>query len=70
MQFLNDFALRALIKASSGVEKFKADTKGVTAIEYGLIAGLIAVGLVTALGLLGNSLKNVFNTIQTNLANA
>jgi pilus assembly protein Flp/PilA len=70
MQNLNDFALRAFIKASTGVQKFKTDTKGVTAIEYGLIAGLIAVGLVGTLGLVGNSLKNLFSSVSTNLASA
>ncbi len=70
MQQINDFALRALVKASSGFQKFQADTKGVTAIEYGLIAGLIAVGLVTALTLVGNNLKNLFNSIGTTLGTA
>jgi len=70
MQKLNDFALRAFVKASSGVQKFQADTKGVTAIEYGLIAGLIAVGLVTALTLIGTNLKTLFNSVANNLSAA
>ena len=37
--------------------------EGVTAIEYGLIAGLIAVAIIIAAGTLGTSLSNLFNTI-------
>ena len=39
------------------------DEAGVTAIEYGLIAALVAVVCIAAWGLLGNSLSNVFATI-------
>jgi pilus assembly protein Flp/PilA len=70
MQKLNDFALRAFVKASTGVQKFNADTKGVTAIEYGLIAGLIAVGIVATLTSLKGSLTNLFGTVSTNLQSA
>jgi pilus assembly protein Flp/PilA len=41
--------------------------EGATAIEYGLIASLIAVAIVTALTLLGGKLSNVFTTIQSSL---
>lgn len=40
---------------------------GASAIEYGLIAGLIAVVLITALGLTGTSLSSVFNNIAGKL---
>jgi len=43
------------------------DKKGVTAIEYGLIASLIAVVIITAVTLVGTDLSTVFNTIATNL---
>ncbi|QDA35687.1 Flp family type IVb pilin (plasmid) [Paracoccus liaowanqingii] len=36
---------------------------GATAIEYGLIAGLVAVVLVTALALMGDSLNDTFTAI-------
>lgn len=49
------------------VRGFVQDEQGVTAIEYGLIAALIAVGLVAALTLVGNDLKTVFNTIADDL---
>lgn len=40
---------------------------GATAIEYGLIAGLIAVVLVTALVTLGPELRDTFQGIETSL---
>jgi len=52
------------------VRGFVQDEQGVTAIEYGLIAALIAVGLVAALTLVGGDLKDVFNTIASDLAGA
>lgn len=49
------------------IVKFWRDEEGATAIEYGLIAGLIAVALVTTLGLLGTELDTTFNKILTAL---
>lgn len=46
----------------------KTDRRAVTALEYGLIAGLIAVVIVTALVTMGTSLLAKFTTINTNLA--
>jgi pilus assembly protein Flp/PilA len=43
----------------------KMDDRGATAIEYGLIAALIAVVLITSLGTLGNNMKARFTTIGT-----
>ena len=40
---------------------------GVTAIEYGLIASLVAVVIITAVTLIGTNLTAVFNTIATKL---
>lgn len=50
--------------------KFWRDEEGATAIEYALIAGLVAVGLVTALTALGVNLSNFFNFIGTKLPKA
>ncbi|MCF1744077.1 Flp family type IVb pilin [Paradevosia shaoguanensis] len=52
------------------IAKFAKDESGATAIEYGLIAALIAVVIITAVGLLGGTLNNVFTTINTRLAPA
>ena len=43
------------------------DNAGVTAIEYGLIAALVAVVCIAAWSLLGNALSNVFNNIATTI---
>ena len=43
---------------------------GATAIEYGLIAALIAVAAITAMGALGNSLGNTFNLVSKDMNNA
>ena len=45
------------------VARFLADRSGATAIEYGLIAGLIAFGLVVGASLLGNSINGEFTRI-------
>ncbi|EQB12548.1 hypothetical protein L288_02505 [Sphingobium quisquiliarum P25] len=43
--------------------------EGATAIEYGLIAALIAVAAIGAMTSLGNNLKTTFNTTSGALAN-
>jgi pilus assembly protein Flp/PilA len=43
------------------------DDAGVTAIEYGLIAALIAVVIITAVTTVGTSLKSTFNTVASDL---
>lgn len=48
-------------------QQFAKDEEGVTAIEYGLIAALIAVAIITAVGLVGGNLSNVFNFIAGKL---
>ncbi len=47
--------------------KMLKDSKGATAIEYGLIAALIAVAAITAMGTVGNKLTNTFNNVSNNL---
>jgi pilus assembly protein Flp/PilA len=42
--------------------------KGATAIEYGLIAALIAVAAIAAMGNIGNQLGNTFNNVADELA--
>lgn len=45
------------------ITKFIREEDGVTAIEYGLIAALIAVVIITAVALIGTRLDGVFDTI-------
>ncbi|WP_343525933.1 Flp family type IVb pilin [Sphingomonas sp.] len=49
------------------IRKMVKDNKGATAIEYGLIAALIAVAAIGAMQGLGNSLGNGFNNISAKL---
>ena len=50
------------------LNRFTKDESGATAIEYGLIAGLIAVVIITALNTVGGNLKNKFGQISSNLS--
>jgi len=50
--------------------KLRRNEAGATAIEYGLIAALIAVAAVTAMGNLGDELKTTFGGVQTDLSDA
>ena len=49
------------------IRNFIKNNKGATAIEYGLIAALIAVAAIAAMQGLGNNLKATFNNVSTNL---
>ena len=50
--------------------RFAQDDSGATAIEYGLIAGLIAVGIIVAATTLGGSLSSLFDRISGKLNTA
>jgi pilus assembly protein Flp/PilA len=50
--------------------KMMRDESGATAIEYGLIAALIAVVIIGVLTSVGQNLSGVFNSVATGLANA
>jgi pilus assembly protein Flp/PilA len=47
------------------VRKMFKDTKAATAIEYGLIAALIAVAAITAMGALGSKLSSTFSNVSS-----
>jgi len=47
--------------------KLARDEQGATAIEYGLIAALIAVAAIVAMQNLGNSLNSTFSSVSTTL---
>jgi pilus assembly protein Flp/PilA len=49
------------------IAKLLKNEDGATAIEYGLIAALIAVAAVTVMGTVGTNLSTTFNTIATKL---
>jgi len=47
--------------------KLIKNDKGATAIEYGLIAALIAVAAIAAMGNIGNNLATTFNEVSSQL---
>ena len=47
--------------------RFAKDESGATAIEYGLIAGLIAVVIITAVTTVGTKVSNQFNQVASKL---
>ncbi len=50
--------------------RLKQDERAVTALEYALIAGLIAVVIITAVTTLGTQLTSVFNTVGSGIKSA
>ncbi|MCW2583305.1 MAG: Flp/Fap pilin component [Klenkia sp.] len=57
-----------LITLTSFVEdRVRRDEKGATAVEYGLLVGLIAVVIIAAVTLFGTSLRDLFNTVAGQL---
>lgn len=53
---------------TSAFKAFVADENGVTAIEYGLIAALVGVGIAVAAQALGKDLSTLFTNIGGSLA--
>jgi pilus assembly protein Flp/PilA len=49
------------------VSRFVKDESGATAIEYGLIAALIAVGIITAARTLGTTIAGTFTNVSTEM---
>ena len=45
------------------IQRLISDESGATAIEYGLIAGLVAVAIIAALGFLGEQLGSLFEYV-------
>jgi pilus assembly protein Flp/PilA len=52
------------------LKRFLKNEDGATAIEYGLIAALIGVAIITAVGMVGDSLDEVFTQVATDLSGA
>ena len=50
-----------------GISCLAADARGVTAIEYGLIAALIAVAAVVVMGTVGTNLSGIFSQVASSL---
>jgi len=58
-----------MAKFSKLMTRFTRDENGATAIEYGLIAALIAVVIIGALTVLGTTLDSKFNEVSDSLNN-
>lgn len=52
----------------ASIRIFVADETGATAIEYGLIASLVALAIIASISNLGQKLQNTFNEISSNLS--
>jgi pilus assembly protein Flp/PilA len=57
-------------KLFSVIRDFLKNEEGVTAIEYGLIAALIAVAIIAAVTALGGNLGTLFQTVATAITTA
>ncbi|ODT67275.1 MAG: pilus assembly protein PilA [Nitrosomonadales bacterium SCN 54-20] len=57
-------------RIAQGVKQFLNDEEGVTAIEYGLIAALIAVVIIGSVEAVGTQLQGVFNAVKAALTPA
>ena len=52
------------------IKKLRKNEEGATAIEYGLIAALIAVAAMAAMGALGDQLSTTFNKVASTMSAA
>ena len=59
-----------MIAIRTTLRKLRADSRGATAIEYGLICGLIVVAMIAGLQSLGGGVGGKWTTIQQNVENA
>lgn len=51
----------------NAIKKFVANESGATAIEYALIASLIAVAIIASITALGTKMQTTFNEVSGNL---
>jgi pilus assembly protein Flp/PilA len=49
------------------IRKLRKNEDGATAIEYGLVAGLISIVIITTITMVGSKLESVFNFIGSTL---
>lgn len=52
------------------VTRFLNDESGATAIEYGLIAALISIGIIAAATTIGTDIKGIFETVEAAIPTA
>jgi len=66
----SETAAAIYLRIADKLGALRKDGTGVTAIEYGLIAALIAVVIIGSVQLAGSNLNNVFSRVATDLGNA
>ncbi len=64
---LKGMKMKLILKPQEWIKDLMSNEDGVTAIEYGLIAALIAVVIITAVTAIGTDLAGIFNYIATRL---
>jgi pilus assembly protein Flp/PilA len=67
---MNFYIYKSREREKKMIKRFLMEEDGVTAIEYGLIAGLVAIAIVVILGTVGTSLNTIFTTVSTALVPA
>ncbi len=58
---------RALAPASVGLGSFSDDRRGVTSLEYALIAFIVAIAMLGGVGIIGGQLSTIFNQVSSEL---
>ena len=61
-KFVKEAVMVKIVKTWLGI---KSDNRGVTALEYGLIAAVVAIVMVAGASQLGTKLNNVFSNVST-----
>lgn len=64
---VQDIEMKKMRQTARLIAKFVADESGATAIEYGLIGGLIGVVIIGAVELVGTSISGKFNAVSSAL---
>ncbi|TDG09070.1 Flp family type IVb pilin [Paraburkholderia guartelaensis] len=54
-------------KLIAQVKQFARDENGITALEYGMLAGLITVLIIASVATIGTTLKNVFSDVAATI---
>ena len=65
---LNRLATYVTLASFVAVDRLKKEEKGATAVEYGLLVGLIAVAIIFTVLALGGELNRLFEAVRAALA--
>ncbi len=59
--------LKHVVSLTNLAAKLRAEDRGVTSVEYGLMVALIAIVIIVAVALLGTNLSSLFNQVANSL---